>query len=230
MSARKTTLTLCAAASLIALAACSTVPNNPNYQYSSKYGQPGPDTVQMAQVETVTESDAGQSQPTLATSRSEGPSTSPTEQAYNADQMVGTPGYEMMQAQAAQQAPQSVAPTPAPESAPAPRPTQLAAQPTGPREVTYDYAQNMIGQSSEEAATPTPAPAPIKMAEEAQPLAGTAVNAPTGYSYRVQAGDTVYSMSRALCVPIADITGPNGIGADFAISIGQTLTLPASRC
>ena len=242
MSARNTTTSLSFVMSLSLglglLAACSTVPNNPNYQYSSKYGQPGTDTVQVAQTETDTDTQAPQTQTTLATSRGEAQSSSPTEQAYDADEMVGTPGYEMMRAQASQPvAPMpspapTQAPAPTPYTDPAPRPTQLAQQPTGPREVPYDYAQNMIGQSAPEADSPTPvpAPAPIKTPEDTPPLAGTAVNAPTGYSYTVKPGDTVYSLSRRLCVPITDITVPNAIGSDYGISIGETLTLPTSRC
>ena len=213
MPNRNSVALLSITASALVLSACSTVPHNPNYEFSSKYGQPGTDTVQVAEAwpETPTETaPIQQSQPTLASTQAPAPSTSPTEQAYNADQMVGTPGYEMMRAQAAQQA----APAPQPQPMPAPT-TQVA----GPREVTYDYAQNIIGQT-------TPAPTTI----DAPPVPSTAVNVPTGYSYVVQPGDTVYSLSRSLCVAITDITVPNGIGSDYAISIGQSLTLPSNRC
>ncbi|MGB3456865.1 MAG: LysM domain-containing protein, partial [Litorimonas sp.] len=64
----------------------------------------------------------------------------------------------------------------------------------------------------------------------ALPLPGTAASVAVGQTYVVQPGDTVYSLSRRLCAPIGEVMSANGIGGDFAISIGQTLVLPTSRC
>jgi len=49
-------------------------------------------------------------------------------------------------------------------------------------------------------------------------------------NYVVKQGDTMYSLSRNLCVDLNTLALTNGIGNDFAIKIGQSLNLPASRC
>lgn len=49
-------------------------------------------------------------------------------------------------------------------------------------------------------------------------------------SYIVKQGDTVYSLSRQLCVGVEDLKLSNGLGSNYGIQIGQTLTLPASQC
>lgn len=49
-------------------------------------------------------------------------------------------------------------------------------------------------------------------------------------SYQVQPGDTVYSLSRKLCVTVSDIQGSNGLNSHYGIKIGQTLQLPPNRC
>jgi len=91
----------------------------------------------------------------------------------------------------------------------------------GASEITgYDYSDNLIS-------------------------ADTAINAQNGFgtqtrvlgsqtgalqSYTVQPGDTVYGLSRKLCVGISDIQSPNNINANYGINIGQSLRLPQSRC
>lgn len=239
--------------SSILLVACSTVQENPNYQYSSKYRQgQAPATQQVAQNTSTyqTSSVPVQSQgdvtppqmqtlPPYATAQVSIParhpahdSTSPTEQAYDTDSMIGTPGYEVMRAQQAEtySAPPATARpsatppayTQAPVHAqnqprPAPyyqtQPSPPAPAPTGPRPITYDYGDNLRVQE------------PV-----ARPPSGVAVNSLTNQAYTVKQGDTIYSMSRSLCVPMDEITIANGIGTDYAISIGQTLYLPYSRC
>lgn len=216
MSARNyTSATLFGAALL--LAACSTVQENPNYQYSSKYGQA--DIVQTAQVEPVTPNTAP-----VVTVSNPAQIASPTEEAYNADAMAGTPGYAILMAEeSAEAAEAEAAPAPvtAPSILPVPAPYPSAPSQTGPREIDYDYAQNVIVADVPEIA---PVAGPVA------PPISTQVTVPTGQTYVVQPNDTVYSLSRRLCTPIAEIMTTNGIGSDFAISIGQTLTLPSSRC
>lgn len=164
--------------------------------------------------------------------------TSPTEQAYDANRMQGTPGYEMMRAQqAADDTHPSYPPARPPvyEAAPAPSYTPYApqtasqppaSQPNGARQVDYDYGENL--RTSENAKNLTAAPTFDQM--QGRNRAGTSANIGTGQSYTVRQGDTVYSLSRRLCAPIGDITTANGIGGDYAIAIGQTLNLPNSRC
>lgn len=61
-------------------------------------------------------------------------------------------------------------------------------------------------------------------------LASTArVSAASG-NYKVVSGDTVYSLSRRLCVSIDEIQSRNGLDSDYGIKIGQRLVLPSNRC
>ena len=198
-------LPLLLASTVIGLGACSTVQENPNYQYSSKYGVT--DTVQTVQTEPVETHQAP-----VVTVSNPGTAVSPTEEAYNADAMTGTPGYAILLAEEAET---NAQPQTTPHTLPVPAPVY-----DGPREVDYDYAQNVIVTEVPQAVSATAAPEPTR----------TAVTAPTGQSYIVQPGDTVYSLSRRICAPIAEIMTVNGIGADYAIAIGQTLILPATRC
>lgn len=206
MSAANRRIVLLTSAVFI-LSACSTVQENPNYQYSSKYGVT--DKVQTAQVVEPIQDTS----PSVVNVSSPGEAVSPTEQAYNADAMTGTPGYAILVAEENEQAARSA---PQPAALPVPEPVYGA-----PREVAYDYGQNVI--ISDAAERPAPAaqsPAPTR----------TAVTATTGQSYVVRPGDTVYSLSRRFCAPISEIVTANGIGADYSIAIGQTLTMPAARC
>jgi LysM repeat protein len=166
---------------------------------------------------------------------------SPTERAYNSAQMQGTPGYEMMRAQSysgqaynvgqSQTHPSYPAPrAPVYEAAPAPAYTPYtppaAPTPLAPRQVEYDYGDNLRADGNTQA-QPT---APRNDYAPNQARTGTAANIGTGLSYNVGEGDTVYSLARRLCVPMDEIMTANGIGGDFAIAIGQTLYLPNSRC
>lgn len=259
------TLLICAA---LLTAACSTVQENPNYQFSSKYEANGPVTgqtsgntsavgeasTQFAQVgSNISETQTAPTRLPVPTSRalitaaqSDDTYVSPTERAYDTDRMVGTPGYEAMQAQGP-----AVAPTPAPQrlvpysaSPQIAAPQTVAPQPyvPAPRPITYDYAQNLTGReidapSHASAPAPLSTPAPVRIdplpaapTRAPAPAAPRSVNATTQQGYVVRSGDTIYSLSRRLCAPISDIVRVNGVGNDFAISIGQTLILPQSRC
>ncbi len=103
-------------------------------------------------------------------------------------------------------------PTPAPtqvQSIQQTRPTQQP-QPSAP-------AQNVI-----RATTSSAAPS-VYMGTEVTRAYGAA-------NYRVQPGDTVYSLARKLCVPVTTIQSQNGLDANFGIKIAQGLILPASQC
>ena len=93
-------------------------------------------------------------------------------------------------------------------------------------------------------ANPAPRFQQVQPALPAQNLmnASTAPAAPSAYmgtdvtrqyggtNYRVQTGDTVYSLARRLCVPVTMIQSTNSLDANFGIQIGQGLKLPASQC
>ncbi|MGB6229137.1 MAG: LysM domain-containing protein [Litorimonas sp.] len=198
----------------LVLGACSTVQENPNYRFSSKYGEATTTGPVVSHVQTASHPVQTGTQPQIQTRIQPAPlsppshqsvatypgqtvivadsvasptnAASPTEQAYDPDEMPGTPGYGAY----------------IPEDAP-------VAAAIGPRAVEYDYSENVRGG----VAASIPAPTPMVVGH-----------------YTVQPGDTVYSMARRLCVPLSEIMSANGIGADYAIAIGQTLSLPAPRC
>ncbi len=66
---------------------------------------------------------------------------------------------------------------------------------------------------------PKPAPTP-PVTDEAVAVAGTV---------RVQAGDTVYALSRRHHAGVRDIIAANGLKPPYKLAIGQTLSLPRAR-
>jgi LysM repeat protein len=239
MSARPALILASAATILIG---CATAQENPNYKFSSKYN-PQSEPVQVANAGTVISQEtvpasAVQVQPAQiampATQSAEiysAPQTYPvtpqtypvvseTEQAFDAATMDGTPGYMvMMEQQEVDLAPTTTPVSQAPMVSQAPIALHTSAQPhalpSGPQPVAYDYSQNVV----------------VADTTLSNPSADyAALTYPSGTSYIVQDDDTVYSLSRSLCVGLEDIAAPNGLGADFAIKIGQTLQLPQSRC
>ena len=193
-------------ASATALCACATPQENPNYRFSSKYQAPQAAPVQLASTTPVPVQTL--STDTVVVMDAPVSAVSETEQAWDARTMDGTPGYvAVMEAEAEHDGP-APAPIARPvEITPTPGPSQ------GPRAVSYDYSQNVI----------------IAGADTQVPSHETRPRGLEG-AYVVQPGDTVYSLARARCLSIADVQQGNRIGADYAIAIGQTLSLPPSRC
>lgn len=138
----------------------------------------------------------------------------PTDNQYAGQDFSGTPGYEAIHG-----APVAVAENTVPPEG------DVTLTISGPivaagnsQAVDYDYSQNMISAN---------APAQAVLAPETR----TYSSSPSiGQSYRVQQGDTVYSLSRKLCVGVNDVQQANGLNANFGIQIGQVITLPSSRC
>lgn len=139
---------------------------------------------------------------------------SPTDTEFATISDTGTPGYQVLQAQTqtpevSQEASQEV------YSVAIPAIPDGTGQYAGAQEVSYDYGSNIITASA----------------------ASSAVNSETrslnttGYgAHVVKEGDTVYSLSRKLCVGVNDIQGLNNLNANYGINIGDQLQLPASRC
>ncbi len=143
----------------------------------------------------------------------------PTDSAY--DETFGTPGYHAMQANGELDGTQSASvtttePDPAPVAAPAaptvgyPQYTQPAPAPAPvPAPVQPSYPQYTA---------PAPQPAPYQTAQ-----AGVT-------THQVVEGDTVYSLSRKLCVGVEDIRNLNNLNGEFYIRLDDYIKLPASRC
>ncbi|MEP6343961.1 MAG: LysM peptidoglycan-binding domain-containing protein [Maricaulaceae bacterium] len=130
-----------------------------------------------------------------------GYSPSPTESAYNTD-TIGTPGYEAVQASLNAEA--------SAPSAPAVLPVQAYAPPA------YNIA--------------TPAQSIVPVAVQDTQSQWPNSYSQLGGNYIVEAGDTIYSLSRNLCATVSDLKTLNGLDQNFSINAGQTLQLPASKC
>lgn len=162
---------------------------------------------------------------------------SPTDAGFQTITNNGTPGYQVIQAQAATSGQSmtvaeaisashpayvglqaSTITAPATISAPAAYAethktyTQQAglAQP-----VSYDYSANTVSAFAETARSQT----------ETRLITRAYSN-----GHLVKEGDTVYSLSRRLCVGVNDIQSLNNLNAGYGIKIGDTLQLPTSRC
>ena len=128
---------------------------------------------------------------------------SPTDTGFNSISEMGTPGYQVLQAQTA-------------EIYEVPTVTQTVSQPvSGAQQVSYNYEANTVLASADTIAIP----------QETRVFVGSSYG-----SHLVKQGDTVYSLSRNLCVGIADIQSINNLDASYGIKIGDTLRLPASNC
>ena len=242
------------------LAGCLTTQENPNYEISSKYQQPG--RIQTAQTSPAVIAPTTQSIPYSApvqtvtyetqsatqiapTSVSTHGSTSivPTanQQAYTNPAISPSIGTTQSSVPATAHAAASFgSATTYPSENIAPTDAQFTGQEvTGtpgfmvlaqsnqiqtvqssgigqPQPVAYDHSQNFIT-------------ADVVM-ENSDFVEDVRIIPSVGQSYIVQQGDTIYALSRRYCVGVDIIRSMNGIGADYAINIGQTITLPASHC
>jgi len=221
------------------LMACATAQENPNYEYSSKY-KPGQEVTQMADQTWTNQSQttgqtvlvnhsANQNAPRVYGGQPQG-----VVLASNEAQTVPYRAYteNVEYADPAQSTAYQPAPEPIIEHRLVTSPTDeaYAGQPVAgtpghgayiPESVDYDYSSNVVSTNS-----------PI-----ADPLAYERIDAAPDRAapimmgnYTVKQGDTVYNLSRQLCVNLDDITVQNGLGQDYGIKIGQVLTLPNSRC
>lgn len=242
------------------LAGCLTTQENPNYEISSKYQQPG--RIQTAQtspaviapttqsvpysapVQTVTyeTQSATQIAPTsVSTHGSTSTVLAANDQAYTNPAISPSIGTTQSSVPATAHAAASFgSATTYPSENIAPTDAQFTGQEvTGtpgfmvlaqsnqthtvqtsgigqPQPVAYDHSQNFIT-------------ADVVM-ENSDFVEDVRIIPSVGQSYIVQQGDTIYALSRRYCVGVDIIRSMNGIGADYAINIGQTITLPASHC
>jgi len=128
---------------------------------------------------------------------------SPTDTEFNSISGTGTPGYQALQAQIGE-----IYKTPLQNNG-------TASYGSSAQEVSYDYTANIVETSAATTAIPS----------ETRILGGSAYS-----THLVKDGDTVYSLSRKLCVGVSDIQSLNGLNANYGINIGDQLQLPASNC
>ena len=209
------------------LSGCLTSQENPNYQHSTLYKGIDVEQSQYANAEpatvaTVSYDQTLPAQPVQTTVQSLPAQTTlasrpvsilaPTDTSYGSREVSGTPGFMAMesarQASALEVASQDLPEAQLVQSAP------LVAMGTP---ISYDYSRNLV---QVDAAISEPQFSEIVRA----------MPQPSGFSYTVQQGDTVYSLARKSCVGVSVIQSMNGLNANYAIKIGQSLTLPASVC
>ena len=141
---------------------------------------------------------------------------SPTDSYYQGDAGYGTPGYQVLQAQTYE--------TPL-TSVPQAQPVQAAQahlgsnSQSGAQSVAYDYSENLVQANA----------FTVPSASETYTLGG-ATSFGDATSHAIVQGDTVYSLSRKLCVGVSEIQNLNGLDHNYNIKIGDSLNLPASRC
>lgn len=130
---------------------------------------------------------------------------SPTDTQFEDISGAGTPGYQVLQAQTVEiyDAPRTISPA------------SDMSKPSSAQEVSYDYAANTIAASANTIAVPN----------ETRLLSQSAYG-----THVVKQGDTVYSLSRQLCVGVGDIQSLNNLNANYGINIGDQLQLPMSKC
>ena len=155
--------------------------------------------------------------------------TAPTDSAY--DDTFGTPGYHAMQANGEmddttsasitlpETSPMDVAPIPTP--APAPAPSQSAQTSGYPQYSAPTYTAPTYTAPSY--TTPS-------YPSTTQNSQTSGLNTGGGTLHRVVEGDTVYSLSRKLCVTVFDIQQMNSLDGNFSIRLDDQIKLPASRC
>lgn len=210
------------------LAGCLTTQENPNYEFSTAYQGEDAMPVQQASVapaavtavtyETLPAAATvpAQSRPVVGTSApatvlANSPTdTAPTDTAYGAREVSGTPGFMMMET-ARQAAAIEMTAEPFVETQPAMTSTSASAG----TPVAYDFSRNFVRADT---VISNQVPETVRVMQGA------------GHNYTVQQGDTVYSLSRKTCVGVNVIQSMNGLDANYAIQIGQSLTLPASVC
>jgi len=170
-------------------------------------------------------------QPTPAVSEAY---VSPTDAEFQTITNEGTPGYQVIQAQAATSGQSmtvaeaisashpayiglqaSTIAVPATISAPAAYTETYSQQAGLAQPVSYDYSANTVSAFAE-----TP-----RSQSETRLITRGYTN-----GHLVKEGDTVYSLSRRLCVGVNDIQSLNNLNAGYGIKIGDTLQLPTSRC
>ncbi|MEP4051515.1 MAG: LysM peptidoglycan-binding domain-containing protein [Litorimonas sp.] len=197
------------------LSGCLTSQENPNYEISSQYQGDLEARHQYANAAPVastgTTYEAAPLEAVTVQANTVEMTTAPTDSLYGVREVSGTPGFMAMESDrqaiaieaAAQAMPEAEIVTSAPLGA--------AGTP-----IAYDYTRNLV--SIDAVTTGQQIPDTVRVLPSA------------GQTYTVQQGDTVYSLSRKTCVGVNVIQSMNGLSADYAIKIGQSLTLPTSVC
>lgn len=140
----------------------------------------------------------------------------PTDSAYRADEVTGTPGFMALQNAQQAETVHAAAPTQVAPTLPAVENVNRAPIGAAGTPIEYDYSRNIIAADAVTTNQQIP--------DTVRTLQGV------GQTYTVQQGDTVYSLARKTCVGVSIIQSMNGLNDIHAIQIGQSLRLPQSVC
>ena len=216
---------ICALTTSVFLTGCATSQENPNYKFSSKY-KTGEGVQQLASTTPQV--------PVQTVNYTSAPIQ--TAQSVNYQTHSNTPALHHTQAQTQPiyiEDARIGEPTP---SQPAPTDQQYVGESLSgtpgygvfiPEEVQYDYNQNVVTANSE---MPFSESSQSDVRDFGQSPRISVPSPIAAGNYTVKQGDTMYSLSRGLCVSLDYLVQTNGIGGDYAIKIGQPLNLPASQC
>jgi len=178
-------------------------------------------------------------QPALEQALTGQPVTAPTDTQYADQSVTGTPGYEVLQAQQAEPLGSgAINPTTVTISGPVHSASTEVSQDAAVQNITngavevtdYDYSANLIvADIPVDTANILPNETRILNSQNTD-VQNSAVQTIGAQSYRVQPGDTVYGLSRKLCVSVVDIQQQNNINETYGINIGQVIQLPQNQC
>ncbi len=203
---------------------CLTTQENPNYELSTRYqgdlearhqfADAAPTSQTTTSPVTTVSYETVAAQPVIVqadTVTTPALQTAPTDAIYGSRDVSGTPGFMVMESQR-----QAVALEAAAQALPDAEIVNVAPLGAAGTPIDYDLRRNMVA---------------VDAITTGQQYPETVRSLPSvGQNYIVQQGDTVYSLSRKTCVGVNVIQSMNGLDADFAIQIGQSLTLPPSVC
>ena len=208
------------------LGGCVTSQENPNYEFSTAYKgdlearHQYADAAPAAPVAVSYESVPAQPVAVQAsTAMATVTSVAPTDSVYGSRDVSGTPGFMAMES-----ARQSVSIEAAAPMMPEAEIVSVAPLGSAGTPIAYDYSRNMVSVDAVTTGQQTPETVRIMQGADQSVMQGA------GQNYTVQQGDTVYSLSRKTCVGVNVIQSLNGLNTDYAIKIGQSITLPSSVC
>ena len=208
------------------LGGCLTSQENPNYELSTRYqgdlearhqyADAAPVAPVVVSYESVpAQPIAVQTSTVMATATP----VAPTDSVYGTRDVSGTPGFMAMQSERQSVSIEAAAPMMSEAEIVSTAPLGAAGTP-----IAYDYSRNLVSVDAVTTGQQLPETVRVMQGTDQSLLQGQ------GQNYTVQQGDTVYSLSRKTCVGVNVIQSMNGLNTDYAIKIGQSITLPSSVC
>ncbi|NNE56695.1 MAG: LysM peptidoglycan-binding domain-containing protein [Hellea sp.] len=155
--------------------------------------------------------------------------TAPTDQAYG--ETFGTPGYHALHANGELDGTMTAS-TQTPIAAPSITAPTIPQANFGANPMTSSgsVAESTIGLAGGSGIGGYPVTTPPSVAAPVTTPTSDPYSANGMTMHRVVEGDTVYALSRRLCVDVDDIKSLNSLNTEFYIRLDDLIKLPASRC